>query len=145
MNFYIDNNNITAVDKSSLSSKMYKYGFVRGNVVYNVKKQGKLRGIAGEYINSLANMADIDFEYVEYDSQADLIKAIESGKVDIAFVDFDYENDKVLSTSSPFSLRMIALSNTYQNVSDIYGLSNHKLYLFNNNYYIINNIFNRHI
>ncbi len=134
MDFYIANNNITAVDRSSLSSKTYKYGFVRGNVVYNAKKQGKLRGIAGEYINSLANMAGIEFEYVEYDTQGDLVKALENGKIDIAFVDFDYENDKVLSTSSPFSSRMVALSNTYQNVSDVYGLSNHKLYLFNNNY-----------
>lgn len=133
MNFYTEHNNLTAIEKANFTSKRYKYGFVKGDV-YNVKKQNKLYGIAGEYINSLSNMANIEFEFIEYNNKDMLIKDFENNNIDIAFINFDYENDNALSTSSPFALKMIALSNTYQNVSNSYGLSNHKLYLFKDNY-----------
>lgn len=142
MDFYTYNNNISAVEKQELTSKNYKYGFVKGSV-YNVIKQKSLRGIAGEYINSLSNMAQIEFDYVEYDTKDELIEAFENGYIDLAFINFEYQNDDALYTSSPFPSKMVALSDSYQNVSNSYGLSNHKLYLFKDNYlydYIKKNI-----
>ena len=48
MNFYVENTDITDVEKSSLSSKIYHYGYVKGSS-YNIKKSKELYGYAGEY------------------------------------------------------------------------------------------------
>ena len=132
MKFYSDNMELTSVDQASLTSKTYTYGFIDSNV-YNKESSGKLYGIAGEYINTLSKMAGVEFDKKAYDNKQDLIKDFESGKIDIAFINFDYENDKALNTSSPFITKMVALSNTYKNISDSYGLANNKLYLFKDN------------
>lgn len=133
MNFYDQNIGISSLEKANLTSKTFKYGYV-DNSVYNVNKNKKIYGIAGEYINTLSNMANIEFEYMPYKTKADLVKAIENKKVDIAFIDFDYENEDALSTKTPFILKMVALSKEYQNVSDRFGLANRKVYLLKDDF-----------
>ena len=133
MNFYDQNIGISSLEKANLTSKTFKYGYV-DNSVYNVKKNKKIYGIAGEYINTLSNMANIEFEYIPYKTKADLVKAIENKKVDVAFIDFDYENEDALSTKTPFILKMVALSKEYQNVSDRFGLANRKVYLLKDDF-----------
>lgn len=133
MNFYDQNIGISSLEKANLTSKTFKYGYV-DNSVYNVNKNKKIYGIAGEYINTLSNMANIEFEYIPYKTKADLVKAIENKKVDIAFIDFDYENEDALSTKTPFILKMVALSKEYQNVSDRFGLANRKVYLLKDDF-----------
>ena len=60
----METNNISAEAKSSLLSKNYKYGYVE-NVPYETKINGSLAGIAGEYINRIERLTDINFEYNE--------------------------------------------------------------------------------
>lgn len=141
MNFFTTSNAITDIEKHSLTNKVYTYGFVKGSI-YNVLKNDELYGIAGEYINSLANMANMEFSYIEYETNDALASALKQDKVDIAFINFNYENAITKKSSSPFTYQMVAISNNYQNISDRNGLNNRKLYLFENNYlydYINNN------
>lgn len=133
MKYFVSSNEITDIDKHTLTSKVYKYGFVEGTV-YNVVKTDKLYGVAGEYINTLSNMTNMEFSYHEYKSNADLLDALNNGKIDIAFINFNHENDVTKKSSSPFVETMAAISNNYQNVSDRNGLNNRKLYLYESNY-----------
>lgn len=101
LNYYLTNNKIDAKTKAKLISKNYVYGYVE-NVPYEKKVNKKVAGIAGEYIDRIARLADINFEYKEYDSVKDLEKAIDKGDIDIYFDYYNYNNKKYLGTVSTF-------------------------------------------
>ncbi len=142
MNFYEENSKITDIEKNNLVRKVYTYGYVKGTS-YNEKKNDKLYGLAGEYINTLMNMANMEFKIVEYSNKEKLIEDIKNNKVDIAFIDFDFNNENVLKTEQPFLSNMVVLSKNIENINDKNGLTNRKLYLYKENFlysYIKNNI-----
>ena len=60
--YYIKENNLSSKDKASLVSKVYTYGYV-DNKPYETKKNGKIAGIAGEYINRISRLSNIEFKY----------------------------------------------------------------------------------
>lgn len=133
MNFYLNNTDATDVDTTSLSSKVYTYGYVKDSS-YNILNSDKLYGYAGEYINLLSDMADIDLEYKEYSSSEKLDEAIKKGEVDIAFIDFDYKNEQGLYTINAFNPEMVAISKTNYRITNKKGLENRKLYTVKNTY-----------
>ena len=133
MNFYLNNTSATELDTSSLSSKVYTYGYVKDST-YNILNNKKLYGFAGEYINLLSDMANIDLNYNDYSSKEELAAAIKSGNVDIAFIDFDYKNEQGKYTVSSFSPQMVAISKTDYRISNKEGLENRKLYTTENSY-----------
>ena len=133
MKFYLSNTDTTDLDTSTLSSKIYKYGYVE-NSTYNILNGKKLYGFAGEYVNLLSNMANMDLEYKEYSSKEELTSAIKSGNIDLAFIDFDYKNEQGLYTVNSFSPQMVAISKTNYRISNKDGLQNRKLYTPKNNY-----------
>ena len=122
MNFYLNNTAATDLDTTSLSSKVYTYGYIKDST-YNILSGKKLYGFAGEYINLLSNMADIDLNYKEFSSKEELSSAIKSGNVDIAFIDFNYKNEQGLYTVSSFSPQMVAISKTNYRISRCYYLT----------------------
>ena len=101
LNYYLDNNKLDAKTKASLISKNYVYGYVE-NVPYEKSVNGRVAGIAGEYINRVSRLAGINFKYKKYNSIKDLEKAIDKGEVDIYFDYYNYSNDKYLATVSTF-------------------------------------------
>ncbi len=101
LNYYLDKNKLDAKTKATLISKNYVYGYVE-NIPYEIKVNGKLAGIAGEYIDRISRLADINFKLVKYETKEDLQKDIDKGKVDIYFDYYNYSNDKYLSTLSTF-------------------------------------------
>ena len=101
LNYYMESNNISAESKSSLLSKNYVYGYVE-NLPYETKINGSLAGIAGEYINRLERLADINFEYKKYNTKKELKEAIDKGEVDIYFDYYNYNNNKYNPTKSTF-------------------------------------------
>ena len=101
LNYYLEKNKLDAKTKASLISKNYVYGYVE-NAPYEVKVYGKATGIAGEYINRISRLADINFKYQKYDSRKDLEKAIDKGEIDVYFDYNNYVNDKYLATLSTF-------------------------------------------
>lgn len=133
LSFYEKNNVFTEVEKSNLSSRIYRYGYLK-NEAYNIEKNSKLYGVAGEYINSLANMLNMEFDYIEYDNVKELEKDLENKKIDIAYINYTYENDNYVNVNSQFIERMTVLSKNYKNITNKEGLINNKVYAINNNY-----------
>ena len=99
LNYYVNNNNLSAKTKAELISKNYVYGYVE-NTPYEVKVNGKIAGIAGEYIDRASRLSGINFKLKQYKNKKELKEAIDRGEVDIYF-DY-YNNNKYLSTMSPF-------------------------------------------
>ena len=101
LNYYLDKNKLSAKTKAKLISKTYIYGYVE-NPPYELKVNNHVAGIAGEYIDRVARLANINFQYKKYDSKKELKKAIERGKVDVYFDYYNYTNDDYSSTVSTF-------------------------------------------
>ena len=101
LNYYLEKNKLDAKTKASLISKNYVYGYVE-NIPYETEVNKKLAGIAGEYIDRMSRLADINFKIVKYDTKEDLEKDIDKGKVDIYFDYYNYNNDNYLATLSTF-------------------------------------------
>ena len=101
LDYYLKNNSIDAKTKAKLISKNYVYGYVE-NLPYEKKVHGKVAGIAGEYIDRVSRLADINFEYKKYDSIKDLKEAIDNKEVDVYFDYYNYGNKNYLSTVSTF-------------------------------------------
>ena len=114
LDYYVEKNNISAKERSALVSKNYVYGYVE-NIPYELKVNGKVAGIAGEYIDRIARLADINFKYKEYETKEDLKKAIEKGEVDVYFDYYNYGGDKYLETLSTFIEDYAVLSKEQNN------------------------------
>jgi len=133
MKFYKETNNVSEADLSQLSTKVYKYGFVTGSS-YNVLKNDNVYGIAGEYVNSLKEIAKMDIEMIPYATNQKLSDAIKKGEVDFAFIDYDYTNDSGYNTSNLFNSKLVGLSRNYKDITNKNGLINRKLYLLERGY-----------
>lgn len=133
MDFYHKNTSATDIETTSLSRKIYNYGYVKDSN-YNIKDGKKIYGYAGEYINQISEMANIEFNYKEYKTKEKLDEAIKSGEVDIAFIDFDYKNESGSYTIPGFSSKMVALSKDNYLITNKHGLQNRKIYAFKDTY-----------
>lgn len=130
--FYSTKKSLTEIEKTTLSNRVYKYGYVK-NTSYNVISGDRIYGVAGEYINTLINMGNMEFSFVPYDNIEELKKDLDSSKLDMAFVNFQYESENYKKTFSQFDEQLVALSKNVINITDKYGLTNNKLYLTKDN------------
>ena len=101
LNYYLDKNKLDAKTKVQLISKNYVYGYVE-NLPYESKVNGKVAGIAGEYIDRISRLAGINFKYRKFSSKKALQKAIDKGEVDVYFDYYNYSGDKYTATLSTF-------------------------------------------
>ncbi|MBR5370464.1 MAG: GGDEF domain-containing protein [Bacilli bacterium] len=101
LNYYLEKNELDAKTKAKLISKNYVYGYIE-NLPYESKVNGKVAGIAGEYIDRVSRLANINFKYKKYSSKKALQKAIDKGEVDVYFDYNNYGNDKYTATLSTF-------------------------------------------
>jgi len=143
LDYYLEKNKLDAKTKAKLISKNYVYGYVE-NPPYEVKVNGKLAGIAGEYIDRVSRLADINFKLKKYENQKDLQKAIAKGEVDVYFDYYNYNNDKYTATLSTFVEDYVVLGyqednhiiNSFESLKDedIVMLKENSLYnYFSNN------------
>jgi len=101
LDYYLDKNKLDAKTKAKLISKNYVYGYVE-NLPYESKVNGKVAGIAGEYIDRISRLANINFKYKKYPNKKALQKAIDKGEIDVYFDYYNYSNDKYSATLSTF-------------------------------------------
>ena len=101
LDYYLDKNKLDAKTKAQLISKNYIYGYVE-NLPYESKVNGKVAGVAGEYIDRISRLANINFKYKKYPNKKALQKAIDKGDVDVYFDYYNYSNDKYIGTLSTF-------------------------------------------
>lgn len=101
LDYYLTKNKLSAKDKSSLVSKTYVYGYVE-NEPYELKVHSKLAGIAGEYVNRMSRLGNMDFKYKKFANKKDLEKAIDKGEIDIYFDYYNLNSEDYLPTVSTF-------------------------------------------
>ena len=101
LNYYLDKNELDAKTKAKLISKNYVYGYVE-HLPYESKVNGKVAGIAGEYIDRVSRLANINFKYKKYSSKKALQKAIDKGEVDVYFDYYNYNGEGYSATLSTF-------------------------------------------
>lgn len=101
LNYYLENNTLSAKQKARLISKNYVYGYIE-NEPYEKKVNGKVVGIAGEYINRISRLTDINFKYKKYSNIKEFEKAIDKGEIDLYFDYYNYSSDNYLATVSTF-------------------------------------------
>lgn len=132
-NYYVTAKEILDKEQKNLSVRTYSYGYVE-NIPYNILVNEKLYGLAGEYINMLSTMDNIEFKYVKYNNTEALIEALDNRDIDIAFVNFNYNSDKYLKTSNHFIEQVVGLSNNYINATSLKSLNNYNIYTYQKTY-----------
>ncbi|MBR4618868.1 MAG: GGDEF domain-containing protein [Bacilli bacterium] len=108
LDYYVEKNDLSDKVKTSLVSKTYTYGYIE-NPPYELKASSSISGIAGEYINRVSRLTDIEFKFKKYKNQKALKKAIDDGEIDIYFDYYNYSNDKYLATISTFIENYVVL------------------------------------
>ena len=141
-NYYLTKNNLSSKEKTALSSKSYVYGYV-DNIPYETKVNGKVSGIAAEYLKRVSRLADIEFKYKKYSSVAELKKAVDNNDVDIYFDYYGISSDQYKATISTFIEDYVVLGhqednyiiNSFESIrnKDVAMLSSDALYNYVNN------------
>ena len=134
LKYYIATKKINDKTKADMLSKTYVYGFV-DNAPYEKKIDGKVAGIAGEYISRLQRLTDIDIDYEKYDSIAELTEAINKKEVDFYFNSFGIVPDGYKETTSPFIEKYVILRNgdNKDNVTTFEELKGKNINMLSNN------------
>lgn len=139
--YYVNKNKLSSKEKAALESKTYVYGYVK-NSPYEVKVNGKVSGIAGEYLNRVARLANIEFKYKEYSNKKELENAIKKQEVDVYFDYYGIQDNHYKSTLSTFVEDYVVLARTEDNYivnsfeslkgKDIVMISDNSLYNYVN-------------
>ncbi len=140
--YYVSENKLSSKDKAALVSKVYTYGYVE-NKPYEVDKNGKVVGIALEYLNRVSRLAGTEFKYKKYNNKKELEDAIRNGEVDIYFDYYGINNDLYNATISTFIEDYVILGkpennyiiNSFESIKNqnVAMLSNNSLYNYVNN------------
>lgn len=147
LDLYFNDKDIDDVSRTNFKSKEYVYGFVK-NYPYESKKNNNFIGFNSELIDEFSNNMGITFKIKEYNSISALSKALDEGKVDIAFNYYNFSNldkNNFDYTFSPYNEKAVVLTsinNTETSVSSFNSLRRldismveNKIYnYFKNNY-----------
>ena len=139
--YYLTQNKLTSKEKSDLVSKTYKYGYVE-NITYEKKVNGRVAGIAGEYLDRVARLTNIEFKYKKYNSVKELEKAIKNKEVDMYFDYYGLSSDDYKGTLSTFIEDYVILAkqennyiiNSFESIrnKDVSMIGNNSLYNYVN-------------
>lgn len=112
INLFFSAKNIAETEKASYNSNKYVYGFIR-NMPYESVSNNNYVGTLSNYIKQFSTIADVDFRFVEYDSIADLKEDLSSGRVDVAFANFNTDDLRIDTIGSVglFNEVYVVLSN----------------------------------
>jgi len=110
LEYYTLEKNLTDKTKVDMLSKSYVYGYIE-NAPYEVALDGKVLGIAAEYIERMVRLAGIDIEYKAYKSLDALTKGIQNQEVDIYFDQNGIATNNYKTTISPFVEEYVVLGN----------------------------------
>ena len=132
LSYYIKENNINDKTRADLLSKTYTYGYI-ANAPYEFTNNGKMQGIAIEYLNRVVRLTDIDIQYNEYSNIEELKKAIDKGEVDIYFDSINLVDSQYLQTRSVFPEEYVVLGKT-GGVSSLESLKNKVVNMLKDNY-----------
>ncbi len=133
--YYLEKNSIASKDEADLVSKNYIYGYVE-NAPYEVTIDGQAEGIASEYINRIARLTGIEFEYRKYSSYEQLQQAINDNEIDIAFSNNQHNTSDYLTTTSPFIEKYVVIGKASDQyiINSFEALKNHDVAMLEKDY-----------
>ena len=134
LNYYLETNKLDAKTKATLISKNYVYGYIE-NAPYEVKVNGKVAGIAGEYIDRVSRLANINFKYKKYSSVNALQKAVDKGEVDVYFEYYNISGKEYVPTISTFIEDYVVIGKQKDNhvVTSFESLRNQEIAMIKDN------------
>lgn len=134
LKYYIATKKINDKTKAEMLSKTYVYGYI-DNLPYEHKIDGKVEGIAGEYISRLKRLTDIDIKYEKYDDVSELTEAINKKEIDFYFNMYGISSNDYKETVSPFIEKYVVLRNSdnKENVTTFEELKGKNINMLNNN------------
>ena len=132
--YYIKENKIDAKTRASLVSKNYVYGYVE-NTPYEKSSNNKVAGIAGEYVNRISRLTDIEFEFKKYKDVKGLEKNIKNKEVDIFFDYYSLSPEGYKATNSTFIEDYVVISKnkTDNIVSSLESVKDKTIYMIDGN------------
>ena len=133
---YFDKKEYDEIVKANFKSKDYVYGYVK-NIPYESKINDEFIGYNSEILDDFANISGVTFKVKEYNSIKDLTKALNDGKVDVAFNYYKFDN---LTNNFDYSFsaynEKIVILTSYQNVtttvSSLTSLKNKNVVMLDN-------------
>ncbi len=123
----------SGTDQNSMAAfkgKRYTYGYIE-NAPYNVTLGKELYGTSKEVLDTFASVADIEINYKKYDNFDALLKAFDSGNVDLFLNNTEktgYDlNGFVSSDAFKNEVVVISKSNVESNITSIRSLKDKKV------------------
>lgn len=140
--YYLTENKLSSKEKSDLVSKTYTYGYIE-NIPYEKKVNGRVAGIAGEYLDRVARLANIEFKYKKYSNVKELQEAVKNKEIDIYFDYYGISSDDYKATLSTFIEDYVILAkqennyiiNSFESIrnKDVSMIEDNSLYNYVNN------------
>lgn len=137
LNSYFKFKDISDIDRKTLDSKNYVYGFIDYGI-YNHINNKEISGLSGLILEKFNEFSGISISYTQYNSISKLLDAFNSGKVDFMLNISDKENYKnsVYETVGVFNKNLIIVSgiNNRYVVDDINSLRNKEVLVVKDSY-----------
>ena len=116
-NLYFDEKEYDEIVKANFKSKDYVYGYVK-NIPYESEINDDFIGYNSEILDDFASTMGVTFKVKEFSSVKDLTKALNNGKVDVAFNYYKFDNltNNFDYSFSPYNEKVVVLT-SYDNVT----------------------------
>lgn len=145
-NLYTTIKKIDDKSKTDFKSKRYIYGYVN-DLPYETNVDDTLGGLNAEFINAFTSFSGVEFNFIKYDSVAELDNAIKKDKVDVAFNYYNLNTANTKKTVDLIDSDYVILTNNQDIIIDtIKSLPNETVYTLKgtrlSNYIKLNGSFN---
>jgi len=133
---YMSEKNFDEISKADFTSKDYVYGYIK-NIPYETQINKDFIGYNSEILDDFASSMDIAFKVKEFGSVDDLTKALNEGKVDVAFNYYKFNNltNKFDYTVSSYNEKIVVLTNindVYTTVDSLVSLKGKNVFMLDN-------------
>lgn len=133
---YFETKNISNKSQADFKGKIYTYGYVE-NLPYETLANKKLIGINGEYINTFANLTNIEIKFKKFNSIEELNKAFKNGEIDIMFNNSNSENNNINNAYQTIPVHdnnyvIITNINSNKVINSVKSLKNETVYVLKN-------------
>ena len=134
IDYYMNVRKISSEDKDAIENVDYTYGYVKNLPYENVSNNNRMTGIAGEYIERIKRLGNINIKYKRYKDIAELNKAIKNKEIDIYFDYYNINSDDYVGTNSYFIEDYVVLGKMYDKhvVSSFESLSGKEIVMLKN-------------
>lgn len=123
---------MTEKDMSSVTSKVYNYGFVNNNP-YEVLMGGKFGGIVSEYLEGFSKLTNVEFKFTRYKNNNQFVNAVNNNEIDLYFNYYLFNNEfKDVNTNMDVNYVIVAKNTNPLIINSLNSLQNKSVYVLEN-------------